>query len=230
MKNGFFPEDWSKYLDSELDKEYMRNLLSFLEKEIKAKKKIAPKGSEFFKALKLVPFDKVKVVILGQDPYPTQGHANGLAFAVNSGVERPKSLQNIFKELASDLGTEMPEDNSLLGWAHQGVLLLNTVLTVRIGEAGSHRNFGWEHLTDKIIKSLNEREDPVIFVLWGNPAQEKKRLITNPNHKVLMSAHPSPLSSYRGFFGSKVFSKINQELIKSGKDPIKWENTGSDKT
>lgn len=226
MKTSLFPAPWAPYLDGELKKEYMKNLLAFLEKEIKSKRKIAPKGSEFFRSLKEVPYDKVKVVILGQDPYPTLGHANGLAFAVNEGVDRPASLRNIYKEIASDLKVSEPESNTLLGWADQGVLLLNTTLTVRIGEPGSHRGFGWEQLTDRIIKSLNEREEPIIFLLWGNHAQEKRRLISSPQHQVLLAAHPSPLSAYRGFLGCKHFSKVNKILEERDEEVIDWTKTG----
>jgi uracil-DNA glycosylase len=225
MAKSIFPASWSKILDPEMEREYMQKLLNFLDQESK-KHKIAPAGN-FFKALNLVDYSKVKVVILGQDPYPTKGHANGLAFAVNKGVETPKSLNNIFTELAKDLKVEKPQDNTLLGWAEQGVLLLNTVLTCRIGEPMSHRNRGWETLTDKIIKSLNERQEPILFILWGKPAQDKRDIISNSHHKVLMAAHPSPLAAYRGFFGCKHFSKANEILKAMGYEPIDWTHTGS---
>lgn len=223
-KNPLSPS-WSPILKKEFDKEYMQSLLSFLEKEVKNKQKIAPPGN-FFKALTLTPFNEVKVVILGQDPYPTLGHANGLAFAVNEGIKTPKSLHNIFLELSKDLKVEYPQNNTLLGWANQGVLLLNTVLTTRIGEPFSHRNHGWEYFTDKIILELNKRPEPIIFLLWGKPAQDKRRLISNNHHKVLMASHPSPLSAHRGFFGCKHFSKVNDILKQLGTKPIDWEKTG----
>lgn len=224
MAKSMFPESWSKLLDSEVERPYFQKLLSFLNKEAKTHK-IAPSGN-FFKALQLVDFDKVKVVILGQDPYPTKGHANGLAFAVNKGVETPKSLQNIFKELSSDLGVESPTDNTLLGWAQQGVLLLNTVLTCRIGEPMSHRNQGWEILTDRIIQILNERPEPILFILWGKPAESKRKLISNSKHKVLIAAHPSPLAAYRGFLGCKHFSQSQKILKDMGYKTVDWTKTG----
>lgn len=225
MGKGLFTPSWAKFLNQEMERDYMLKLLAFLDQESKAHK-IAPSGN-FFKALSLVPYEKVKVVIIGQDPYPTKGHANGLAFAVNEGVETPKSLNNIFTELSNDLKVERPTNNTLLGWAEQGVLLLNTVLTCRVGEPMSHRNRGWETLTDKIIHSLNLRPEPIVFILWGKPAQDKRKLITNDHHKVLMAAHPSPLSAYRGFLGCKHFSKTNELLEKLKQEPIDWTKTGS---
>jgi uracil-DNA glycosylase len=224
MAKSIFPGSWAKLLDPELDRPYFQKLLSFLDKETK-QHKIAPAGN-FFKALQMVDYKDVKVVILGQDPYPTKGHANGLAFAVNKGVETPKSLQNIFKELSTDLKVDLPTDNTLLGWAEQGVLLLNTVLTCRIGEPMSHRNQGWEILTDRIIQILNERPEPILFILWGKPAESKRRLISNPKHKVLIAAHPSPLAAYRGFLGCKHFSKSQKILQEMGYEPVDWTKTG----
>lgn len=225
MAKSMFPPGWAPFLNPEIDRAYFQKLLGFLDQETK-KHKIAPAGN-FFKAMQLVDYSQVKVVILGQDPYPTKGHANGLAFAVNSGVGTPKSLNNIFTELAQDLKVDKPTDNTLLGWAEQGVLLLNTVLTCRLGEPMSHRNRGWEILTDKIIQLLNERPEPVLFILWGRPAQSKRSLISHARHKVLMAAHPSPLAAHRGFFGCKHFSKANDLLVKMGYSKINWAHTGS---
>lgn len=227
QKKSPFPEGWQEFLDPELKLRYMGELLAFLRKEKEQKVQIAPKN--IFKALELVKPEDVKVVILGQDPYPTAGNANGLAFAVNEGVNRPQSLRNIFKEIASDLNIQEPEDNTLLGWAEQGVLLLNTVLTVRIGEPFSHRNRGWEQFTDRILKKLSEQNEGIVFILWGGPAQSKRSIIntkTKP-HKVLLAAHPSPLSAYRGFFGCKHFSKTNELLTEMKREPIDWSKTGS---
>ena len=225
-----FPNGWQDVLDPELNKEYMVNLMKFLNAELKKENKIAPSPkSHIFRALSLVSPDKVKVVILGQDPYPTAGNANGLAFAVNEGVARPQSLKNIFKEISADLSITEPEDNTLVGWAEQGVLLLNTVLTVKVGEPFSHRNKGWEDFTDKIIKHLGKRDQGIVFILWGNPAQQKRLLIDSKNkpHKVLLAAHPSPLSAYRGFFGCKHFSKANELLKEMGHETIDWSQTAS---
>ena len=182
-------------------------------------------GTDSLAEPQLVDFDKVKVVILGQDPYHGAGQANGLAFAVNNGVEAPPSLVNIFTELKSDLGVEPTDDTSLVGWADQGVLLLNASLTVREGAAASHENIGWHNLTDAMIKALNDRDKPVAYILWGRHAQLKKSLIDDRNFCV-MSAHPSPLSAYRGFFGSKPFSKVNGWLAQNGMSPVCWQFTG----
>ena len=178
---------------------------------------------DIFNALHYTDYDKVKVVILGQDPYHGPKQAHGLSFSVLPGVPAPPSLKNIFKELNSDLGCYIPNNGYLKSWADQGVLLLNTVLTVRAGTPNSHKNKGWETFTDKVISVLNEREDPVIFILWGNNAIAKKKLITNKNHFILQSVHPSPLSASRGFFGSKPFSKANEILKSIGKTPIDWQ-------
>lgn len=228
MGKSMFGASWSKFLNEEIDRDYFQKLIKFLEEETKTHK-IAPSGN-FFRALTLTSYEHVKVVILGQDPYPSKGHANGLAFAVNDGVETPRSLANIFKELSDDLKVETPTDNSLLGWADQGVLLLNTVLTCRIGEPMSHRNRGWELLIDKILHVLNQRPEPILFILWGKPAQDKRKLISNTHHKVLMAAHPSPLSAYRGFFGCKHFSKANKLLQEMGYNTIDWTKTGKPKS
>ena len=183
---------------------------------------LPPKG-KVFTAFEVTPFDKVRVVILGQDPYPSPGHAHGLSFSVPPGVRPPKSLVNIYKELKADLGIAPVDHGYLMGWAEQGVFLLNTVLTVRDGEPGSHRGHGWEKFTDKVIKALSARGDRIVFVLWGKDAQSKSVMINTSEHKVLVSAHPSPMSSYQGFFGSRPFSQTNDALVKKGFDPIDWD-------
>lgn len=185
-------------------------------------KEIYPPKAFIFNALKLTSYEKTKVVIVGQDPYHGKGEAHGLSFSVQKGIKIPPSLKNIYKELYDDLGV-LPKDNGdLTGWALQGVLLLNSVLTVEKDKAASHRNLGWEPMTDYIIKLLNLKNEPVVFILWGNFAKEKAKLITNPHHYIVMSPHPSPFSAYSGFFGSKPFSKTNEFLIKNGLVPIDW--------
>lgn len=212
---------WDKVLEEEYNKDYFYNLVKKVETEYNnPNKEIFPSKSKIFRALVLTDYDDVKVVILGQDPYHGKGQANGLAFAVNSGVPLPPSELNIYKELKDDLGIEISRNGDLTSWAKQGVLLLNTVLTVEKDKAFSHRDFGWERFTDAIIEKLNEREKPIIFVLWGRAATDKAKLITNKNHYIISSAHPSPLSANRGFFGSKPFSKINSQLIKYHEKPI----------
>ena len=185
-------------------------------------KTIFPPKDYIFNALKLTSYEDTKVVIVGQDPYHDDHQAHGLSFSVQKGVAIPPSLQNIYKELESDLGVPPKSDGDLTNWAKEGVLLLNAVLTVEAHKAGSHRNLGWEPLTDYIIKVLNKKEDPVVFILWGNFAKEKAKLITNSQHFIIMSPHPSPFSAYSGFFGSKPFSKTNEFLIKNKKEPINW--------
>lgn len=185
-------------------------------------KTIYPPKNYIFNALKLTSFKDTKVVIVGQDPYHEEHQAHGLSFSVQKGVKLPPSLQNIYKELEADLDIKPRVDGDLTGWARQGVLLLNAVLTVEKGHAGSHRNMGWELLTDYIIKVLNTKSTPVVFILWGNFAKEKAKLITNPIHYIIMSPHPSPLSAYSGFFGSKPFSKTNNYLVSHGLTPIDW--------
>ena len=185
-------------------------------------KTIYPPKNYIFNALKLTSFKDTKVVIVGQDPYHAEHQAHGLSFSVQKGVKLPPSLQNIYKELETDLGIKPRVDGDLTGWARQGVLLLNAVLTVEKGHAGSHRNMGWELLTDYIIKVLNKKDSPVVFILWGNFAKEKAKLITNPMHYIIMSPHPSPLSAYSGFFGSRPFSKANNYLTTHGLTPIDW--------
>lgn len=183
---------------------------------------IFPKASDIFNAFRLTPYENVKVVIIGQDPYHKIGQAHGLAFSVLDGVSFPPSLKNIFIEIKNELGINIPKSGDLTKWAKQGVLLLNATLTVRQGFANSHANHGWEQFTDEVIKKLNQREDPIIFVLWGNYARKKKQLITSPKHYILEAAHPSPLSAYNGFFGCGHFKKINELLIKNKKTPIDW--------
>ena len=213
---------WSFYLNEEFQKEYIKNLEKFLVAQYKKKKTIYPATENLFAALDLVDIENVKVVILGQDPYHGEGQAHGLSFSVNDGIKHPPSLRNIFTELKSDLNKDVPESGNLLKWTNQGVLLLNTVLTVEKEKAGSHQNQGWETFTDRIISVISENRDHVVFILWGANAQKKSALINPDKHLILKSAHPSPLSSYRGFFGSKPFSKANTWLKKMGKTPINW--------
>ena len=186
------------------------------------KKTIYPPKDYIFNALKLTSYKDTKVVIVGQDPYHGEHQAHGLSFSVQKGVKLPPSLQNIYKELESDLGIPPRTDGDLTGWAKQGVLMLNAVLTVEKDKAASHRNLGWEPMTDYIIKLLNKKDEPVVFILWGNFAKEKAKLITNPNHYIIISPHPSPFSAYSGFFGSKPFSKTNDFLISKKMQPIDW--------
>ncbi|WP_196002055.1 uracil-DNA glycosylase [Clostridium sp. 1001271B_151109_B4] len=214
--------DWNELLEDEFSKEYYLTLRDFLKHEYNTKT-IYPDKYDIFNALHYTPYENVKVVILGQDPYHGPNQAHGLSFSVNPGVRIPPSLLNIYKELNSDLGCYIPNNGYLKKWADQGVLLLNTSLTVRAGEANSHKNKGWEIFTDKIISLVNKKNDPVVFLLWGNNAISKKKLITNDKHLVLSSVHPSPLSASRGFFGSKPFSKINQFLTSVNKKPIDWQ-------
>lgn len=214
--------DWNELLKDEFSKEYYLTLREFLKNEYNTKT-IYPDKYDIFNSLHYTSYEDVKVVILGQDPYHGPNQAHGLSFSVNPGVRIPPSLLNIYKELNSDLGCYIPNNVYLKKWADQGVLLLNTSLTVRAGEANSHKNKGWEIFTDKIISLVNEKDDPVVFLLWGNNAISKKKLITNDKHLILSSVHPSPLSASRGFFGSKPFSKINQFLISVNKKPIDWQ-------
>ena len=214
--------DWKDLLDDEFNKEYYQTLRNFLITEYKTRT-IYPDKYDIFNALHFTPYKNIKVVILGQDPYHGPGQAHGLSFSVNPGIKIPPSLLNIYKELNSDLGCYIPNNGYLKKWADQGVLLLNTSLTVRAGAANSHKNIGWEVFTDKIISLVNEKEDPVVFLLWGNNAIKKKNLITNKKHLILTSVHPSPLSASRGFFGSRPFSKINNFLISVNKKAIDWQ-------
>lgn len=212
---------WDTVLDSEYHKEYFANIVKFVNKVYKEKTIFPPKG-RILSALDITDYNDVKVVILGQDPYHGIGEANGLAFSVNDGVKIPPSLKNIYKELHNDLGVEIPNTGNLESWAKEGVLLLNSVLTVEKDKPASHKNIGWETFTDSIIKKLNERDEPVVFILWGNFAKSKKELITNPKHLVLTSSHPSPFSVNYGFFGSKPFSKTNEFLRRNGIKEIDW--------
>lgn len=214
-------DGWKSALFHEFGKDYMQELKKFLISEMKQGKTIYPRGSEIFSALNTTPLDQVKVVILGQDPYHGPNQAHGLCFSVRKGVPPPPSLKNIFKELASDVGVKVPIHGELTSWAQQGVLLLNTVLTVEEGKAASHKGRGWETFTDKIISLLGERKDPLVFLLWGSFAQSKANLIKG-HHKILKCAHPSPLSAHNGFMGSKHFSKANAYLVEMGKTPIDW--------
>ncbi|MCF1616755.1 uracil-DNA glycosylase [Tetragenococcus koreensis] len=213
---------WQDILADEFQKPYYRDLHEFLKQEY-ATQKIHPDMYHIFEALQITPYEKVKVVILGQDPYHGPNQAHGLSFSVQPGVKVPPSLQNIYKELQSDLGISPVNHGYLVSWAEQGVLLLNTVLTVREGQAYSHRGKGWERLTDKVIEKLNERQDPVVFILWGKPAQKKISMIDTAKHVIIKSVHPSPLSANRGFFGSQPFSKANNALMALGKTPIDWQ-------
>ena len=214
---------WKRVLSHEFDKPYMAQLRSFLLKEKKEGKLIFPRGDEYFAALDMTPFEKVKVVIIGQDPYHGPGQAHGLCFSVKPGVAPPPSLVNIYKELQEDLGIAPPKHGYLMDWAKQGVLLLNAVLTVQAGMAASHQGRGWEQFTDAIVKSLNEEREGLVFVLWGSYAQKKGAVIDRHRHFVIEGPHPSPLSAYRGFFGSKPFSKINAFLKAKGKEEIDWK-------
>ncbi|MBR5228593.1 MAG: uracil-DNA glycosylase [Firmicutes bacterium] len=216
--------DWDQILDGEFDKEYYLNLRKFLIEEYRTRV-IYPSMYDIFNALKATPYKDVKVVIIGQDPYHGPGQAHGMCFSVKKGVPQPPSLQNIFKELEADLGCTRPSHGYLEQWAKQGVLLLNTALTVRGGQANSHRGKGWEIFTDNVIKHLVAREEPMVFLLWGANAKAKASLITNPNHLILTAAHPSPLSAWNGFFGCGHFSKTNEFLKQHGMTPIDWQIT-----
>ena len=212
---------WDEILKDEYKKEYFQSLIDFIKKEYK-EKIIYPKQNEVFNAFRYTDFDNVKVVILGQDPYHGPNQAEGLSFSVSDEVLKPPSLQNIFKELESDLKIQFPKHNSLKPWAKQGVLLLNAVLTVEEHKPTSHKDKGWENFTDDIIKIINKKDTPVVFILWGSYARAKKELITNPIHLVIESAHPSPFSARNGFFGSKPFSKTNEFLRKNNIKEIDW--------
>ncbi len=213
---------WSDLINEESSKPYYQELQSFLKSERK-NHKIYPSEKEVFTAFKLTPFDKVKIVILGQDPYHGEGQAHGLAFSVKKGVKIPPSLGNIYKELESDLGIKAPAHGNLENWAKEGVLLLNTVLTVRAGEAGSHHGGGWEIFTDRVIDVLSSEKRNLVFILWGGPSQKKASRVNQDHHHLIISPHPSPLSSYRGFFGSKPFSRTNTFLESTGINPIDWK-------
>ena len=213
--------EWDNLLKEEFNKEYFKNLMVFVKKEYK-EKTIYPKQNEVFNALRYTDYNDVKVVIVGQDPYHEPNQAEGLAFSVKDEVQKPPSLVNIFKELESDLNIPFPKKNSLKPWTYQGVLLLNTVLTVEEHKANSHKDKGWETFTNEVIKKINEKKEPVVFILWGTPARKKKEFITNKIHYIVESPHPSPLSAYNGFFGSKPFSKTNKFLKDNNLKEIDW--------
>lgn len=217
----FFENDWDEVMNGEFEKDYYKKLRAFLKAEY-ASRTIYPDMYDIFNAQKYTPYNQVKAVIIGQDPYHGAGQAHGLCFSVKKGIQPPPSLINIFKEINSDLGIEPPSHGELTDWAKQGVLLLNTALTVRETQPNSHKGMGWEIYTDTVIKKLNERQTPIVFILWGSNARSKSALITNPIHKILTAAHPSPLSAYNGFFGCRHFSKCNEFLISKGMDPIDW--------
>jgi len=221
VEDKMIGNDWDQYLKIIWDSPGFRKFYSKIMDEYD-KKVIFPPKDYIFNALKLTSYENVKVVIVGQDPYHGEGEAHGLSFSVQKGVKIPPSLQNIYKELYDDLGIPPKDNGDLTGWAKEGVLLLNAVLTVEKDKAASHRNLGWEPLTDYIIKLLNKKEEPVVFILWGNFAKEKAKFITNPNHFIITSPHPSPFSAYSGFFGSKPFSKANNYLIQKNVKPIDW--------
>ncbi|WP_099191473.1 uracil-DNA glycosylase [Tepidibacter mesophilus] len=214
--------DWQNLLKDEFEKDYYLKLRSFLINEYKTET-IYPDMYDIFNALNYTQYKDVKVVILGQDPYHGPNQAHGLSFSVKPDVAIPPSLLNIYKELNSDLECYIPNNGYLKKWSDQGVLLLNAVLTVKANQANSHKNIGWEYFTDKIISILNNRKNPIVFILWGKNAQSKLNIIKNPNHCIIKSVHPSPLSAYRGFFGSKPFSKTNDFLISIGANPINWQ-------
>ena len=212
---------WDSILADEFNKDYYLKLREFLKYEY-SHYKIYPNMYDIFNSLKYTDYHDVRAVILGQDPYHGEGQAHGLCFSVKEGVTPPPSLKNIFKEMQADLGLTPPKSGELTKWTEQGVLLMNAVLTVREGQANSHKGKGWEQLTDAVIKKLNERDKPIAFILWGGNARAKKALITNPVHGIFESAHPSPLSAYNGFFGCRHFSKVNEFLTNNGMEPIDW--------
>ena len=217
-----FNNSWDDILKDEFERDYYKNIREFLKYEY-SHYKIYPNMNNIFDCLKYASYEDIKVVIIGQDPYHEEGQAHGLSFSVQPGIAIPPSLQNIYKELHDDLGCYVPNNGYLVKWAKQGVLLLNNVLTVRAHQANSHKDKGWEEFTDSIIKILNKREKPIVFMFWGACAKTKEKLVTNPNHFILKTVHPSPLSVYRGFFGCKHFSKANELLKQSGEEPIDWQ-------
>ena len=214
--------EWERALHEEFSKEYYKNLFFFVRKQY-SETTVYPKADEIFTAFHLTPLEKVKVVILGQDPYHNEGLAHGLCFSVKPEVEIPPSLVNIYKELHDDCGCYYPNNGYLKKWADQGVLLLNTVLTVRAHNANSHQGMGWEQFTDSVINAVNMQDRPIVYMLWGSPAQRKIPMLTNPKHLILKCPHPSPLSAYRGFFGCRHFSQANEFLKKNGIEPIDWQ-------
>ena len=219
---GAIQNDWLKPLSPEFKKPYYAKLYKTIREEY-GTRQIFPPAEEIFTAFEMTPLSDVKVVILGQDPYHGDGQAHGLCFSVKPDVETPPSLVNMYKELNSDLGCYIPNNGYLTKWAKQGVLMLNTVLTVRAHQANSHRGIGWEEFTDAAIRILNEQDRPIVYLLWGKPAQMKKSMLNNPKHLILEAPHPSPLSAYRGFFGCQHFSKTNQFLKENGLEPIDWQ-------
>ena len=223
MAESPLPASWNRYLGAEFEAPYMQALRDFLAHEKQARKEIYPHSSNWFRAFELTPLDQVRVVILGQDPYHGPGQAHGLCFSVRPGVPTPPSLQNIYKELAPDVGFTPVDHGFLESWAHQGVLLLNSVLTVERGNAGAHRNRGWETFTDRAIQVVNEHCNNVVFLLWGSYAQKKASFVDRQRHLVLHSPHPSPLSAHRGFFGQRHFSRTNDFLEARGRGPIDWQ-------
>ncbi len=214
--------EWQKALSGEFSKEYYRKLYLFIREQY-SKVTVYPKSEDIFTAFHLTPLEKVKVVIIGQDPYHNPGQAHGLCFSVKPQVEIPPSLVNIYQELKDDIGCRIPNHGYLVDWARQGVLLLNTVLTVQAHKPMSHRNVGWEEFTDAAIRKVRDQDRPIVFILWGKPAQEKAKMLDNPRHLILKAPHPSPLSAYRGFFGSKPFSQANAFLERNGVEPINWQ-------
>jgi len=214
-------ESWKQALSAEFEKPYFTDLVQFVKNEY-ARYTVYPKGNQIFNAFTHTPFEQVKVVILGQDPYHEPGQAHGLCFSVNDGIQLPPSLQNIYKELQEDLGLPYPTSGNLERWAEQGVMLLNATLTVRAHQAGSHQNRGWEIFTDAVVHALAEQKEHLVFILWGSYAQRKGAFIDSSKHLIIKSVHPSPLSVYRGFFGSKPFSQANAYLLRNGLAPIQW--------
>lgn len=219
---GAISNDWLEPLSGEFKQPYYKHLYETIKKEYQTRV-IYPDADDIFNAFSFTPLNRVKVVILGQDPYHGRGQAHGLCFSVKKGVEVPPSLVNIYQELHDDLGCRIPEHGCLTKWAEQGVLMLNTVLTVRAHQANSHRGIGWEEFTDAAIRALNGQDRPIVFILWGAPAQRKEKMLTNPNHLILKAPHPSPLSAYRGFFGSRPFSQTNAFLEGHGVAPVDWQ-------
>ncbi len=217
-------QSWLEFLQPEFDSEYMQSLRAFLQKEKEAKKTVYPRGDHIFAALNTTPLDQVRVVILGQDPYHGPGQAHGLSFSVPDGVRTPPSLLNIYKEIAADIGGEMPQSGNLESWAKQGVLLLNSVLTVEAHKAASHQGKGWEQFTDKVIEVLARERTGLVFMLWGSYAQKKGQVIDGSKHLVLKAPHPSPLSAHRGFLGCKHFSACNHYLESQNQLPVNWRS------
>lgn len=214
--------DWLLPLTPEFKKEYYKELFTKIKDEY-SKYAVYPMADDIFNAFHLTPLGRVKVVIIGQDPYHEPGQAHGLSFSVKPGIDIPPSLVNIYKELQEDLGTYIPNNGYLIKWANEGVLLLNTILTVRAHQAMSHSSLGWQQFTDAAIRILNEQDRPIVYMLWGKPAQAKADMLTNPKHLILKAPHPSPLSAYRGFFGCRHFSKANEFLVQQGETPIDWQ-------